>query len=88
MTEGRMPEERKNEHESNPESTDIVDENYDLSHEENELNELNAQLELLNSALDALEKKNDDIHAQFQELLLSNRATRQQMKQALEEMGQ
>ncbi|CAG2062393.1 unnamed protein product [Timema podura] len=46
---------------------------------------LNSQLDQLNSALDALEQKNNYIQAQFKELLESNKETRQQLKEILDD---
>ncbi|KAK0175009.1 hypothetical protein PV327_008794 [Microctonus hyperodae] len=44
---------------------------------------LNAQLDQINSILDTLEMKNDIIHAEFVELLKSNKEARQQFQESV-----
>ncbi|KAK0165559.1 hypothetical protein PV328_004065 [Microctonus aethiopoides] len=44
---------------------------------------LNSQLDQINSILDTLEMKNDIIHAEFVELLKSNREARQQFQESV-----
>ncbi|CAG9099510.1 hypothetical protein JYU34_002637 [Plutella xylostella] len=58
--------------------TDPVDENDGTIAEEYVT--LDSKLDELNIALDFLEQKNDDIHKKLKELLESNRAIREELK--------
>ncbi|XP_054854048.1 bublin coiled-coil protein [Eublepharis macularius] len=46
---------------------------------------INSMLDQINSCLDHLEEKNDHLHAQLKELLESNRQTRLEFQQQLNE---
>ncbi|XP_015108978.1 UPF0184 protein C9orf16 homolog [Diachasma alloeum] len=62
-----------------------IDEDNGENYNEEEFQSLNAQLDQLNSALDTIEMKTDDVHAELVELLKSNKETRKQFQESVNE---